>query len=381
MKLKSILILAMVAIMAMAGGAFAATTTLTNGITFDTPGFAGGTALVFGTGGLACNTVAGQTGIPCAATPNATQNAAFVTDSQTGSGTGLTGGMPPQVSYNPNLYGTGIGGYTSGVGPQSGYQLSQTLYGMCAFTAPGTLTCPKFVPTAAAAGTPSLLGLLISEGGGNALDGGAGTVTSSTIPSNTAAFNEATFITGLVTGFVGGAGAFTNQLSQHTFHHSVVASSTGSSDGDYIDQRLSQFNPVSGTGQTLAQSTQIGGSSNGLAVVVTQNPAALDPTFTGMPDPYVILSNVAPTPATLAALLASSISTANAAAALATNGGQISQAVADDASGGAGSYGQLFQNDDMTVVNNLSAAPVAGPATTYNAASPIFGGTPGGSLP
>lgn len=255
MKLKSILIMTMVAIMAIAGGAIAATTTTTINATLDTPGFAGGVNMTFGTA-PACVSVAGA--VTACAAMTAAQAVAFVTESQTGTGTGLAGGMPAQVVYNPNAYGVGLGGYTAGVGSQTGYALSQTLFGMCTVA----LVCPKFVPAAAAASAATIQGLIISEGGGNAADGGAGTVTTSTIPSGTGNFNQATFMTDIVGSMVT-AGVINNNFSQKTTHHSVAANATGSADADFIDQRLSQ---VLGTVQTLAQSTTIGASGDGLAV-------------------------------------------------------------------------------------------------------------------
>src|ERR1700693_1087402 len=231
MKLKSILIMTMVAIMAIAGGAMAATTTTTMNQTLDTPGFAGGVSMTFGTGPV-CNSVAG--GITaCAGITTAAQATAFVTEAQTGTGTGLAGGMPAQVVYNPAAYGAGVGGDTAGVGSQTGYQLTQTLFGMCSMTGGVVGACPKFVPAAAAASAATIQGLIISEGGGNAADGGAGTITSSTIPTGTANFNQGTFMTGIVGNMVS-AGVINNAFSQKTVHHSVAANATGSADGDFI---------------------------------------------------------------------------------------------------------------------------------------------------
>lgn len=363
----------MVAIMAIAGGAFAATTTTNSTNTIDGTGFAGGTSFNFG-GGV-CNSVANTT-VTCGATLTLLQSGAFVTDSQTGTGTGLAGGMPAQVSYSPNLYGAGLGGYASGVGPQTGYQLSQTLFGMCAFSGGVQGNCPKFVPTAAAAGANTIAGLLIAEGGGNAADGGAGTVASSTIPSGTANFNEATFVTGLVGGAGVAAGTFTNVLSQKTFHHSVIANGTGASDGDFIDQRLAQ---VIGTAQTLAQSTTIGASSGGIAVVASAviGSGSVDASWIGNVDPYVaVAGGVAPT---VNPTLLASYAALNAAGAFADNGGAITQGIADNNSGGFGDYGQMFTNDDMSVTNALGVPQVAQVATIY-AATGATTVVPGGTI-
>lgn len=364
----------MVAIMAIAGGAFAATTTTNSTNTIDGTGFAGG--ITYNMGAAVCSSIANTT-VTCGANLTLAQSGAFVTDSQTGTGTGLAGGMPAQVSYSPNLYGAGLGGYAAGgVGPQSGYQLSQTLFGMCAFSAGVQGNCPKFVPTAAAAGANTIAGLLIASGGGNAADGGAGTVASSTIPSGTANFNEATFVTGLVGGAGVAAGTFTNVLSQKTFHHSVVANGTGSSDGDFIDQRLAQ---VIGTAQTLAQSTTIGGSSNGLAVVNAGVllGASVDASWIGNVDPYVAVAGGVGT--AINPYVLASYAALNAAGAFADNGGAITQGIADNNSGGFGDYGQMFTNDDMLVTNALGVPQVGQVATIY-AATGATTVVPGGTI-
>jgi len=364
MKLKSILIMTMVAILAIAGGAFAATTT-TNSTNADAGGTAFGGGVTLNFGGAICSSNNLVATVTCAAM-TAAQATAFATDAQTGSGTGLTGGMPAQVVYSANAYGVGLGAYLSGVGPQTGYALDQTLFGMCARNNGVAGNCPKFVPNAANASANTIAGLLLATGGGNAPDGGAGTVASSTIPTGTANFNEATFITGLVSNGGNTVGTFVNGLSQTTSHHSNVVNGTGAGNGDFIDQRLAQ---VIGAVQTLAQSTKIGG---GTAVTVTaptlgnSNGGLIDATWVGNVDAFnAVAGGIAPaTSLTPSAALYTALTGAGA---LVGNGGQIQQAVADSNSGGFGDYGQIFANDDVTVTNGITAPAVGQAATAYTA--------------
>lgn len=325
--------MAMVAIMAMAGGAFAATTTTNSTNTLDTPGFAGGVTNLFG-----CNSTAGGV-VAC----GAIAAAGFVTDAQTGTGTGLANGMPAQVSYS-----TITNQYTGGVGAATGYALNQGLFGMCAQSGGVQGACPKFVPNPAIVNAAGTFGLLLASGGG----------TTGTIPGSTNAnpqgsvggFNEATFLTGLVSGFT--QAGLTNQLSQQTLHHAAVTGPVGTNaDGDYIDQRLSQ---VTGGVQTLNQAVLAGGSS-AASVVVTVDPAGTQAGWALNVDPY---------------------GGPNYA-----NSGVVNQAVADSNSGGFGDYGQLFSNTDVTVVNAITPASVPLPATVYNATAAIFSGAAPASLP
>jgi len=119
MKLKSILIMAMVAIMAMAGGSFAATSTVTTSTNTDVGGTQFGHAIsIFG-----CTAVVGAA-TACAAMSPA-QAATFVFQTTGGSGTGLVGGMPNQVAYSTiqaGLYAPGTADATTG------YLLNSNLY-------------------------------------------------------------------------------------------------------------------------------------------------------------------------------------------------------------------------------------------------------------
>ncbi|MHB8482135.1 MAG: hypothetical protein ACYDBV_05270 [Nitrospiria bacterium] len=246
--------------------------------------------------------------------------------------------MPAQVSYAANQY-------TGGVGALSGYQLNQQLFGMCAETGGVLGACPKFVPN------PATATALQAVGGD----------TTGTIPGSTAlnpqgsvgAFNEATFLTGLVSGFT--QAGLTNQLSQKTAHHAAVTGGAGNNtDGDFIDQRLSLNNATGGTGQVLNQQVQAGGSS-GTSVAIVVDTAGQDPAWLLNVDPYGGPNY--------------------------QNSGLVNQAVADDTSAGLGSYGQLFSNTDVSITNNITNTPVPGAATIYNAASPVFGTGAGGTLP
>lgn len=347
MKLKSILIMTMVAIMAIAGGAFAATTVTTTSTNTD----AGGHLFVHVPGqlGAACAPGAvatdGATVTNTCAAMTAAQATALATDSQTGgSGTGFgAAAMPAQVAYN-----IGTGQYTAGVGPNSGYALNANLFGMCAGigAAAGTITqvCPTFVPAAGSTGANAIgvasVQTLMDGLGTNGLGG----------------FNQATFATGLVSGFQTGTGAttFNNTLAQTTFHNANRG--VGNlADGDYIDQRLAQ---VIGTNQTMAQSTTIGGSS-GTSVVITDDPNSIDPSWVGNLDPFT--------------------GTAAGPAPTNDNGGQIQQGIGDNFSGGFGDYGQKFANTDVTVTNNIALVPIAGAQTAYAATGAQFG-APGGTL-
>lgn len=333
MKLKSILIMTMVAIMAIAGGAFAATTTTTTSTNTD----AGGHLFLHVPGqlGAACAPAAvatdGATTTNTCAAMTAAQATALATDSQTGSGTGFgAAAMPAQVGYAANQY-------TTGVGPNSGYALNANLFGMCAGigAAAGTITqvCPFFVPAAGSTGA-NAIGVAAAQALMDGANAGVGL------------FNEATFATGLVSGFQTGTGAttFNNTLSQMTAHHSLVTGGTGTNtDGDYIDQRLAQ---VIGTNQTLAQSTTIGGSS-GTSVAVTVDTNAQNPAWLLNVDPF--------------------------GGANVQNGGQIQQGVGDNFSGGFGDYGQIFANTDVTVVNNITPAAANGAFLTYAATGVQFG--------
>lgn len=177
MKLKSIVMSAMVAIMAMAGAAYAAdVTTVTGTATTGDPSY-------------------GFTPVLPAFSP---------ADSISGSGTGFAGGMPQQVVYDGAQYQLGTADATTG------YLLNQNLFGMC-----GAGGCPAFVPTQAA----------IIGNNGLAVD-------SLTTPANTDNFNQARFVTGLV-GSVNDPG-LTAFFSQKTTHYAAP-------DSDYIDQRLASM--------------------------------------------------------------------------------------------------------------------------------------------
>jgi len=317
----------MVAILAVAGGAFAATTTMNTTNTLDTPGFAHLPGNILGD---ACIGTLGGT-VTCAAM-TAAQVTALVTDAQTGSGTG--GGatsMPAQVTYAANQY-TGLGADLA-----SGYALNANLFGMCAGagTATGTIVqiCPHFVPAAGSVGAAAV-----------AIAGAAFTGVGIDL------FNEATFETGLVTNVGAGVGLTTATFSQKTTHHSAVTGGAGTNtDGDYIDQRLSQVLAA----QTFGQSTAIGGSS-GTSVAVTIDAAGPDPAWLLNVDPF--------------------------GGPLAANGGQINQSVADSNSGGFGDYGQMFANTDVTVVNNITSVAPNQANASYNAVAATLLGPAGPAL-
>jgi hypothetical protein len=210
--------------------------------------------------------------------------------------------------------------------------MNTALFGWCG------AVCPKFVPGAGSVGAASI-----------------GVATA--LPVGVDNFNEATFSTGLVSGFTGGVSPdlVSNQLSQKTAHHALVTGGVGTNtDGDFIDQRLAQ---IIGTNQTLAQAAVIGASS-GTSVNVSVDTGAQDPLW---------LLNVDP------------LGGPNA-----QNGGVINQAITDNLGGVAGasdvgSYGQLFANTDVSVSNAIVPALVPGPAPAYVANSGVIG-TSGGNL-
>jgi hypothetical protein len=283
MKLKSILMLSMVAIMAMAGSAFATTSTSATSTT-DSATF---------------------TFDPLVDTSGT--NPFVFSEADTlaaGSGTGLVGGMPTQVAFDDvNPF---VGYLTAASGPDSGYNLDTLLFGYCGGIA--GVNCPKF------------LDVVILSGDG----------TTSQEPAGTGAFNQANFLTGLVTS--ASDTGFENGLSQKTIHFSVP-----NGDGDYIDQRLSQV--IGSTDQQLRQVAIIGAGS---AVSSITDGGAVDPLW------------------------------------LTLNDGMIWQAIADasagqNASNDNGSYGQLFHNTTVVTDAGLVPDPVDGIAGGYNAGSAVFG--------
>ncbi len=360
MKLKSILIvaLAVASIMALAGGnvAMAACTgndRTVNTICTTTTGVTGMDGSVFryqnaGIGGTDMYTLASQA------------LGTFSTDAlgTAGSGTGLAGGMPPQVAYS-----TATGDYTSGVGPTSGYLLSQTLFAMCA------ATCPKFVPIAGtdvSAFSTGNSGNLVSYTNAT---GGDGTAAFSTVPAGTDNFNQATFETGLVTGFNEGAAANIGILSQKTYHHNF--NGTSGSDGDYVDQRLAQQVDANGTtaaagqqrfAQTLVASAGSGGTVQGAYWnEITPGPGGgvnIDSTWIGNVDGCGV---DLPGP--------SNVGLGNG------NCGVVNQSISDTNAGAGingttgvvhnGSYGQIFNPLETIGTNTILAAAPAAPNTTY----------------
>lgn len=316
--------MAMVAIMAMASGAFAQTATVTTSTNTSIGGTSFGHAItIFG-----CAAVVGST-TTCPAM-SAASIATFVFQSTGGSGTGLTGGMPTQVAYSA---GTGL--YVAGTADSTtGYLLNSNLYGMC-----GVAGCPLYVPYAAVtnAASTTLAALYFSQGGGLTIGGVANPA--STIPSGTGNFDQAVFTTALVSGFAdtaaGGSG-MVNELSQYTKHQS--------GEGDFIDQRLA-FTVV-------GANTVTAGSPSGVlnqAVAISGGPAttqvdagAVDSTWKGNVDPYFTLD---PT---------NSVGTQYY-----TNTGEIAQQVGDNMAGNTngvdiGSYGQVF-NNTVTVTQALAS--------------------------
>ncbi|MBI1820705.1 MAG: hypothetical protein HYR79_03250 [Nitrospirae bacterium] len=358
MKLKSIFMMAMAAIMVFAGGAFAATTITTNTATLDTPEYAHG-----------CGT-------NCAS-PLA---AAFAADTIAGVGTSGTGfgtvAMPSQVAFDTvnGVYIADPATGLLGVGPTSGYNMVSTaagnaLFGMCGNNPSanglivGAVTCPKWVPTPAAV----LVDAREATGG---IEGGA----FNTEPLGTADFNQGTFVTGLVSGFAQAAGrvadvtltvenAMTNRLSLRTIHHALTA--IPGSDGDYIDQRLSQNTSTEatpgvggvdnvGVGNVVLGQQVIAGAGSDWAGFVPDGATAVG--YLGNADP----ANNLPADCALAggALYLGTCYTADS--------GVVRQSVGDSASGAFGSYGQDFRNAN-TPGTGVAVPTPTGAITVYNA--------------
>jgi len=324
MKLKSILIMAMVAIMAMAGGAFAATSTVTTSTNTDVGGTLFGHSInIFG-----CTSVVGAVTACAAMSPAAALT--FVNQTTGGSGTGLVGGMPPQVAYSAvtGLYVPGTADATTG------YLLNQNLYGMC-----GVGGCPLFVPLNAITqvGIGTMAQLLFATGGGVA---GTFLNSASTIPANTGAFDQAIFTTGLVSGFsdtlAGGSGMI-NEISQFTQHQSA--------NGDFIDQRLA-FTVVGAN--TVAPGSPSGVMNQAVAIAGGPGTTAVD---TGLVD--------ATWKGNVDAFFTFDPSNNSPGAQFYFNTAAISQQIGDNNAGSTngvdiGSYGQVF-NNTVTVTNALAA--------------------------
>lgn len=307
MKLKSILMLSMVAILAMAGGAMAATTTTTSA-SLDLDGTLFGKSVNLGPN------------VTCPAGPNVglintcTVNAGtFAADQGAGgSGTGFgLGSVPTQVSYAGTQY-------TGGADSTTGYALDQLLFGMC-----GDNGCSTFVPSGAVT-------LLDSQGG-------------ATIPVGTDFFNQGTFTTALVSGFEEGPLDFGNRLSQQMNHTASPA------DADYIDQRLAMFeyadnlNPAAGF-QVMNQATVAGG---GLSIAVDLG--LVDATWTGNIDPFGGPDY---------------FNTGSVAQAVGDN-----QAGQQSAGLDIGSYGQLFNNSVSVTDGNTPPVAPGLPASSYDPAT------------
>jgi len=327
--------MAMVAIMAMAGGAFAATATVTTSTNTDVGGTSFGHAInIFG-----CQAVVGATTACAAMTP--AQAATFVNQTTGGSGTGLVGGMPTQVAYS-----TATGLYAPGTADATtGYLMNSNLYGMC-----GVAGCPLFVPYAAItqAGISTMAQLLFATGGSTAgtfLNG------ASTIPAQTGAFDQAVFSTQVIGGFadtgVGGSGMI-NEISQVTKHQS--------GNGDFIDQRLA-FTVV-------GANTVTAGSPSGVmnqAVAIAGGPAttavdsgATDPTWRGNVDAYFLYD---PTNNSVGGEFY-------------LNTAAVAQQVGDNMAGAIGgedlgSYGQVFNNTVVVTQALANAVPPAAPQQAY----------------
>lgn len=292
MKLKSIVMSAMVAIMIMAGSAFAADL---NTIT-STPDQVGAAQFQF-------NGTALQTYF------NANFSMADAIAVWNGAnGTGLVGGMPQQVVYGPDFTFPLSNSYQIGTADAlSGFLLNQTLFGMCG------ANCPTFVPVASVVITP-----------GNEFMA----VDSVTDPANTGPFNQARFVTGLV-GATSDA-SLSQNFSQRTSHYSV-------GDGDYIDQRLASTitdtNFQGGT-NVFAQSVQVcagvgcgGGGGDAGAV-----------------DPLWIINSLDPVATDGTGLTNDAL----------TQSGAVAQSIGDNNSGsgttsgsGFGDYGQAFTNTNV----------------------------------
>ena len=203
MKLKSIFIFAMVAIMAMAGSAFAIDT-----VTTSSGADAGGTLFGHAIPGVV---IGSNTGNVTLFTPSDTMGGVGTGYNTGNSGTGFVGGMPQLVSYAGTQY-------TGGVGPTSGYIMNSTLFGMCGGSTDNSANCSKFIPTKDNGGPTAFS--FTNDANYIAATGGDGTQAFSTEPPGTQNFNQGTFLTGLVSGVGAGGGAgnplVLNVLSQKT---------------------------------------------------------------------------------------------------------------------------------------------------------------------
>lgn len=329
MKIKNILVFAMAAIMAFAGGAFAnGGANVTTGTTNTQTGLGGlgfvGTPLVLG-----CQTNAGGAGTGTCL--NNANDAAFTTDAQTGSGTGLgLAGMPAQVTYSAIT-----NQYTGGVGPQTGYDLDKDLFGHCAGGGANAQVCPKFVPA-------------------NGDVNGAVAAIEATMPLNVDNFNQGTFSAGLVTGMQDDAGSSVSALSIMTTHHALTAIGA---DGDFFDQRLATSVSIDGTnaGQHMNSTVIMGQGTNAGSMNNFIDPG---PPVATMIDP----------------LWLTNADLGNAAVGIyggdGANSAVIGQAVTDAMAGANplmdnGSYGQAFTTHDTAGTPSNAVAP-ANPASSYN---------------
>lgn len=315
MKIKNILVYAMVSIMAFAGGAFANGGANTTTATTSTNTGLGGTQFTGTPLVLGCQTVAAAA-TTCTNTGN---DASFATDAQTGSGTGLVNGMPQQVTYSAIT-----NQYTGGADAQAGYNLDGNLFGMCAGNTATVQVCPKFVP-------------------GNGAIGGDVAAIEATMPLNVDNFNQGTFSAGLVTGMQDDAGSSVSALSIMTTHHALTGVGQ---DGDYFDQRLATAVTIDGTnaGQHMNSTVVMGQGANA---------GAMDP---NQVDPLWILAG------------------GNAAVGIyggdGDNSAVVTQAVTDAMAGANalmdnGSYGQAFTTNDTPGTPSNAVAP-PGPAANYN---------------
>lgn len=316
MKLKSILVMALVAIMAIAGGAFAANT-----ITTTTTGQDGADGANF----------AFVPGVNWA-----TLTAVTAADA-TANGTGIANGMPAGFTYGQ----TNAGTQYDSVLAQSGYDLNAALFGMCS-----SAGCAKFVPGQSATGWVDSIGV--------------------TQPTGSDAFNQGSFYTGLVSGFNGtgtgtDAGGAMSALSQQTTHSAYTGAGT---DGDYVEQRLATaVNMAAATiGQNMNQEfLAAAGSNNTDAVTAGMNGMVDD----GFGNPIIDVTSGALDPNWLL-----NVDETNTAGNL--DGGLIVRQTVTDVTAGQvggidiGSYGQAFMNSNNGAVAVATMPTGAtGPAAGY----------------
>ncbi|MFI5304049.1 MAG: hypothetical protein ACHQYP_04565 [Nitrospiria bacterium] len=348
MKLKSILIMAMVTTLTMAGGAFAATSTVTTSANTDAGGTQFGHAItIFG-----CTAVVGAA---TACAPMSAGNAlTFVNQTTGGSGVGLVGGMPAQVAYS-----SAAGQYLpSTADATTGYLLNSNLYGMC-----GVGGCPLFVPYAGVSSAVGFTAKLLSAEGGDPVAG--------TIPVGVSEFAlQGTFTTGLISGFsdtaAGGSGMI-NELSQVHFHTFAAGA------GDYFDQRLA--NTVVGANTITAGSPSVvmnqGFGYGGGSTAITVETGAVDPTWLGNVDPF-----------TISPYNCNNVGIVSGPCTPYANSGVVSQQIGDNMGGNIngvdiGSYGQIFNNDLQSVLDPtyLPSQPNAPQGAYVPATGPVIPAT------